>query len=139
MVTTTQLPRLLRTKPIKISRNRYDKLESIAKNRNCTLDEALDIYIEQKSRDIAKSKHVMLKPIEKIVTKYIEKPFNSREVITDLVHHAVTRCPICSDLLCKELERHGHKIVIDESKNISHCIDYCKLCWLNSPVNTSFK
>ncbi|HJU13264.1 MAG TPA: hypothetical protein VJ792_02270 [Candidatus Nitrosotalea sp.] len=136
---TTKLPQLPRTKPIKISRNRYSKLESIAKNQNCTLDEAIDIYIEQKLRDVAKNRHVTSRQIEKIATKYIENPLDAGEVITALIRDVVTKCTICSDLLCKELERHGHKIVIDESKNVSHCIDYCKLCLLNSPVNTSFK
>jgi hypothetical protein len=49
MVTSNPLAQLPRTKPIKVSRKRSDEIMSIAKKQDCTLDDALAVYIEHRA------------------------------------------------------------------------------------------
>lgn len=92
MVTTfqsSQLPQLPRTKPIKISNKKYNELALIAKNLHCTLDEALEAYIEQNV------KHSV-----------IELPRNIDRIID-----ACVTCITCLERLDKSLQRHGLELV----------------------------
>jgi|GEM_PF-5873511 len=85
MVTSNQSPQLPRTKPIKVSRKRYDEIHSIAKKQDCTLDDALDMYIEHRSNDIAKRNPITIeKPVEKVATREVVKPVSFDSILMHL-------------------------------------------------------
>lgn len=60
---------------------------------------------------------------------------DAAKVFPMLIQDSITKCPNCAEILFAELEKYGHKIILDETKGGPHCISRCMLCRLNRSTN----
>lgn len=113
----------MKTLGAKVNEDTYKKFQKLSEKQKVTVSKSLRNLVEDSINGMS---HDNLEESSRL---------DFHEILYSLIRYLVTSYPVCSDLVCKELERQVHEIVMKENGHTSHCIYKCQLCWLHSLAN----